>query len=411
MKVLLICKSLPPHVSGGIQTHTWKLSEWLMHLGHSVTILTAGSLRKGLVTTRKEGRTVIELPYLPGRRMPLAGKWAEEWAFNRAVRQWLRRNAQQYDIVHLQGRSGFMAAGHIRQVPVVQTIHGLIGVENRHGKVSRLSDRLHQRWATYWERRALEHAHALIAVSQETLHNIRSLSVHAVHKTRIISNGVELPLQAFRPDGYYFLFIGRLCRIKGIYPLVEAMKRLPKHIRLVMIGDGPERAGLEQAIADAGLQSRIQLTGALPQDAVFAYLKHAKALVLPSFFETHGIVLLEAAAFGKPVVATAVGGIPEVVDNLETGLLVPPDNPGALAAAINYLDTQPQEAARMGENGRQRVQSHFTWEKIARQTADLYSEVLSGWNASGEAAVPVRAGWSWPCTLTYGTPGQTCELS
>lgn len=395
MKVLLVCKSLPPHLSGGIQTHTWKLSEWLMHLGHSVTLLTAGSMRKGLVVSEKEGRMVIELPYLPGRRMPIAGKWAEEWAFNHAARQWLRRNAQQYDIVHLQGRSGFMAAGRIRNVPVVQTIHGLIGVENRHGKVSRLSDRLHQRWATYWERRALEHVHALIAVSQETLHNIRALSVHSVHKTRIISNGVELPRQSFRPEGYYFLFIGRLCRIKGIYPLVEAMKRLPEHIRLVMIGDGPERAGLEQAIESAGLQARIQLTGALPQDAVFAYLKHAKALVLPSFFETQGIVLLEAAAFGKPVVATAVGGIPEVVDSLETGLLVPPDNPGALAAAISYLETQPEEAARMGENGRRRVQSHFTWEKIARQTEALYSEVLAGWNTSDGAAAPLRAGWSY----------------
>lgn len=377
MKILLVCKSLPPGVSGGIQTHTWKLSEALVRLGHEVSILTAGSYKKGVQIAESGGRTLIELPYLPGRRLPLLGKWAEEWAFNVAARRWLRQYASAYDIVHLQGRSGFMAVGHTGQTPVIQTIHGLIGVENHHGKQTHWTDVLHQRWATYWERRALNGVHGLVAVSAETARNIGQLSAGALPKTSIISNGVGVPVQASEASEAFFLFIGRLCTIKGIFPLVKAMKMLPEHIRLVMIGDVPERQALERAIEAAGLQHRIQLTGALPQDVVFSYLQRAKALVTPSFFETQGIVLLEAGACAKAVIATAVGGIPEVVMDQENGLLVPPDDPAKLAEAMAYLDAHPEAAQRLGANGQNRVKALYSWEKVALETERFYGNVLA----------------------------------
>ncbi|MEZ4932850.1 MAG: glycosyltransferase [Saprospiraceae bacterium] len=106
MKILYVCKSLPHNFQGGIQTHVWKLSEWMVLLGHEVSILTAGSLAKGERKSVMGGRTIIELPYFPGRRLPFWSEAAEELSFNVAARLWLLKNQSSYDIIHLQGRSG-----------------------------------------------------------------------------------------------------------------------------------------------------------------------------------------------------------------------------------------------------------------------------------------------------------------
>jgi alpha-maltose-1-phosphate synthase len=104
-------------------------------------------------------------------------------------------------------------------------------------------------------------------------------------------------------------------------------------------------------------------------------LSHATAFVCPSVYEPLGIVNLEAMACGTAVVASKVGGIPEVVADGETGLLVPPDDPEALAEALNALARDPERANAMGEAGRQRAISEFDWGSIAVQTAKLYHEV------------------------------------
>jgi starch synthase len=119
----------------------------------------------------------------------------------------------------------------------------------------------------------------------------------------------------------------------------------------------------------------------LPRADVVQLLSHANAFVCPSVYEPFGLINLEAMACGLPVVATAVGGIPEIVVDGETGHLVPvPDNPSeaaalgqALAESLNRLLADPQEARRMGDAGRRRVLERFTWDAVARQTAELYS--------------------------------------
>lgn len=394
MKILFVCKSLPPAVIGGIQTHTWKLSEWLVRMGHEVSILTAGNWRMGTRSLQCDGRTLIEIPYLPGRKLPFLSTWAEEWAFNRAATQWLRRNSQAFDIVHVQGRSGFCFSGKQGATPVVATFHGLVSVENersgRHVNAN-FDTRLHEYWATFFEKKTLRRADACIAVSREMLHEIESVESTAVARTTILPNGVDVPAEFPTPADSFtmsknLLFVGRLDRIKGIFPLIEAMKSVRPDVRLVMVGDGPERAALERTIAQSGLKDRISLMGALPSEQVFEHIRSSFALVLPSFHETQGIVLLEANACGKPVIASDIPGIREVVRQGETGWMVTAGDPLELAAAINRVHNYPADARLMGETGRQHVSEKFSWKKIALETERLYGRVLAQKNQGQQAS-------------------------
>ena len=382
MKILIVCKSLPHRITGGIQTHTWKLSEWLLHLGHEVSILSAGSFLGGTKRYFLEGCQIIEIPYLPGRKLPLVSTFAEELAFNVAAARWLRVQASKFDVVHLQGRSGCMYAGAQLSTPVVTTFHGLVSVENTRIGVKRrfsLGRWLHEYWATFFERRAMQHSDANIGVSQEMGEKIRLLSPNGRGKVVVVPNGVDTPPlpESSETDPNLLLFVGRIERIKGIYPLVEAMQQVPAHIHLIMIGEGAERAGLERQIVAAGLQERIKMIGAQPSKVVFEYLHRATALVLPSFYETLSIVLLEANACGKPIVASDLPGMREVIQHQVNGLLVPPGEPETLAKGIAEIFADPSAAARMGEAGWMITRERYSWQKIALQTERLYGNLLA----------------------------------
>jgi len=385
MKILFVCKSLPPSVIGGIQTHTWKLSEWLVKLGHEVTILTAGSWRKGMRQFKSEGRNILEIPYFPGRRMPFFSILAEELAFNLAARRWLNKHSHDFDLVHLQGRSGFCFSGEQNKTPLVATFHGLVSIENdRSGKNKsrRLSTMIHEKWATFFEMKTLQHADACIAVSQEMLQKMELSAPGVQTRSSILPNGVDIQdasdlHTSNEHDRKQLLFVGRMDRIKGIFHLVKAMKYVHEDIHLTMVGDGPERKALEQKIEKMNLQDRITFTGALPSKQVFEKIESSFALVLPSFHETQGIVLLEANACGKPVIASDIPGIREVVIPDKTGILTPVGDPITLSEAINDLYSDPAKAEQMGQAGRQHVAEHFSWENIALQTERLYGQVLA----------------------------------
>jgi glycosyltransferase involved in cell wall biosynthesis len=169
------------------------------------------------------------------------------------------------------------------------------------------------------------------------------------------------------------LAAGRLSPEKGFFVLVEAAASLlgvDRSIGVVLFGEGPLRAGLEQRIADLGFRDRFVMPGFRPDlDRLIAA---ADIVVLPSFTEGLPNVALEASAAGVPVVATEVGGTPEVVADGETGILVPPGEPTALAAKISELLRNPELRGRMGAAGRQRMRDHFTFEAQASAYSRLF---------------------------------------
>ncbi|MEK7257969.1 MAG: glycosyltransferase family 4 protein [Bacteroidota bacterium] len=404
MNILLVSKSLPHNFQGGIQTHVWKLSEHLLRRGHEVSILTAGSWNKGIQRRSLEGRHLIELPYLPGRKLPFLSVSAEEFSFNLAARRWLLKNQTLFDLIHLQGRSGALFLKNKAQIktPVVSTFHGLISIEQdkAKGKQASFDQKMHRLVATKMEDRTLQNAQALIAISGEMQAAMEARQPAAAGKIRRIYNGIDVPeigdwrlvtgdLDApnhpspitnhpspITNHPSQILFVGRLTALKGVFPLVEAMKKVRRDIRLVLVGDGDARPELEKLVLKNGLQDRIHFAGALDSEQVKAWMRHCSALILPSYYETQGIVLMEANALGKPVIGVAVGGVPEVIKNRKNGLLLSDNRPETLAWGINHLFENEELAKKWGAWGRGFVQEKFAWGNIARQTEELYERLL-----------------------------------
>jgi glycosyltransferase involved in cell wall biosynthesis len=331
-----------------------------------------------------EGRHLIEVPYIPARKFPLLRTVAEEYFFNLAARNWLLTHQTEFDIIHLQGRSGNLFLKDKRQikVPVVTTLHGLISIEYQHQSnrfAHPLDRKIHRSAAERMEKFALQNSDALIAVSQEVVTEIERRNLEWKAKTKLIYNGIDLAdfeyikkisLPSVPPQ--YLLFVGRLSAIKGVFPLLEAMKLVHSSIHLVMVGDGDARPELERLILENNLSNRISLMGAQSGECVANWLQNSYALILPSFYETQGIVLMEANICGKPVIATAVGGVPEVVEHGRNGLLVPSHEPSTIAKSINYLYDNPTLAQNMGKWGKN-YDSNRTFlsknhQRLSRQT-------------------------------------------
>ncbi len=265
--------------------------------------------------------------------------------------------------------------------------------------------------SSFAERTAIEAADAVIAVSAGMRDDILACYPGvAPERVRVIHNGIDpsvyRPVQdtaalvdhGIDPDRPSVVFVGRITRQKGVVHLLDAAEHLHPDVQLVLCAGAPDTPQIAQEFRDH--VARLRDTGAavvwieqmLPRPEVVQILSHARVFVCPSIYEPFGIVNLEAMACGAPVVASAVGGIPEVVAEGETGLLVryeatddalrSPADPDRfardLAAQINALVDDPARAARMGAAGRARVEERFSWTAIAGATADLYRSLVGG---------------------------------
>jgi starch synthase len=177
------------------------------------------------------------------------------------------------------------------------------------------------------------------------------------------------------------VFVGRITRQKGLPVLLKAGQQLGPAAQLVLCAGQPDTPELAAEVTElvAGLRATrsgvIWLPQMLPKREVIQLLSHATVFACPSLYEPLGIVNLEAMACGTAVVASRVGGIPEVVSDGETGILVPPADPAALACALSSLLADAGRAAAMGRLGRERAIADFGWPAVAAQTAALYAEL------------------------------------
>jgi starch synthase len=253
------------------------------------------------------------------------------------------------------------------------------------------------RISSWAEKTSFEAADAVIAVSagmrDDVLTAYPALDASRVH---VVHNGVDTELYAptgddaglrkvgVDPDRPFILYVGRITRQKGITHLLAAAERLDKDVQLVLCASAPDTPQLAAEVTTrietlrAAGHTVLHQTEMLPREDVISLLSYAAAFCCPSIYEPLGIVNLEAMACRAPVVASAVGGIPEVVQDGVTGLLVPykpedlPAFEEGLASALAAVVGDPLRGRELGRAGRQRAVDLFSWEAIAEQTVTVY---------------------------------------
>ena len=398
-KVALFTNEYPPHVYGGAGVHVEYLSRALAKLLP--------------VEVRCFGNQQVNAPQLTVRGYT---QWDETkhgtdprytGAVDALARSLLMaKDTLDADIVHCHTwytDMGGLLASKLWGIPYVLTIHSLEPL--RPWKVEQLGNGYHL--SSWIERTALEQANAIVAVSQETREDILRLFNLAPEKVHVIYNGIDLEeyqkttsttaltKYGIDPARPFVLFVGRITRQKGIMHLVNAIPNIDPELQVVLCAGAPDTPEIGRelqervAAVSAERPDVIWIPEMLARPDVIQLYSHATVFCCPSVYEPFGIINLEAMACETAVVASAVGGIKEVVVPEETGLLIQlklrpgsfdPEDPAAfsaaLAAGINRVARDQALRERFGANGRRRVEAHFSWDAIAQKTLALYRSLL-----------------------------------
>lgn len=380
MNVLLLSREYPPHVYGGAGVVVDHLSRALARRA-SVEVRCFGDNEQ-----TRPGLTVHG--YSPWERLAGGADAAYAPALEAlSVGLAMARDPVRADVVHTHtwyvGLGGMLVQA-IHGLPLVVTLHSLEPL--RPWKADQLgTGYLVSSWA---ERLAVERADRVIAVSAQMRADILANFRVEPERVVVLHNGVDAKAftrterrEALDRHGVrepYALFVGRISEQKGIFQLLEAARQLPEGVQLVLCASSPDTPELLTRLQTAvsGRPEIRWINAMLPVEEVVQIYSHAAVFVCPSVYEPFGIINLEAMACGTPVVASRVGGIPEVVADGETGWLVEPDDPAALAQALRIALADPQRARRMGEAGRRRVEAHFSWDRIAALTMDVYQQAI-----------------------------------
>lgn len=278
------------------------------------------------------------------------------------------------------GTVGRIAAASVRPRPrIIHTFHGHV-LEGYFRPVV-------QKGFLAAERHLARHTDVLVAVSPQVRDDLLALGVGTPERWRVIPLGLRLdsfaavtgPAGQLRrrlglsADDQLVGAVGRLVPIKDLATLVHAVARLPQ-VHLALIGDGEQRAELQRLVDVLGLRHRVHLPGWA--DDVAGWVSDVDVVALTSRNEGTPVALIEALAAGRPVVATAVGGVPFVVRDGASGWLVPPGDPGAVSEALAACLGDRPEAARRAASGRAEVLERFTADRLVRDVRALYREVL-----------------------------------
>lgn len=386
MHVLRLCSAfeLPPMVLdgrvarfdpiGGMQTHTAELTRGLDALGVSQVVL----------TTRPPGappeQVVSDATRVVRVGLPVA-TFRQVWWLPAARRLWeLARGAE---LVHAHLAEDLAVvplalAATQGRVPLVVTVHTSL----RHTlRVTDPRSAVLKSVGAMLEHVGERRAAAVLTLTPRLAGLLRHRGVDA-GRIHVVPSGVRPALfAADHPEPFPHLgrprvvFVGRLAPQKGVEMLVRAAARLrTSQAHVVVVGDGPNRAGIENEIERLGLRRRVHVTGFVPHDLVPAVLAHADLFVMPSLYEELGSAIVEAQWAGVPIVATRVGGIPDVVEDDVTGLLVPPRDPAALARAVDDLLTNPHRARSLARRGKATA-ALYDWTRLAAQVLDVYDTV------------------------------------
>jgi glycosyltransferase involved in cell wall biosynthesis len=366
---------------GGVAGVVNNLARQLVAAGHRVTFFHANT--SSVLLTR--GSTKVGFPQIrmlclfpSGRDLSWRGLLASLVLFPSTLVQllWMLRR-ERIDVVnvHYPGSQAFFALCRLlTPIKLVTSVHGADIFPNGVA-------RDHYSWA---RRLLLNRSDVIVANSVSFREDFLGVFPHFRDKTTFIHNGVDWeelhpPTIPTPPDiGPYVLCVAAHNQKKALEVLLQAFAKVARKnaaYKLMLVGDGPLRADLEKLAVDLQLNERVIFAGQLERREVVIRLHGCTVFVLPSRSEPFGIAIAEAMACGKPVVGSRVGGIPEIVDDGQDGLLVEPDNPAALAEAIRRLASDESLRKKLGSQAVAKIRDRFLWEHTGAAYQRLFSEL------------------------------------
>ncbi|MGI3781805.1 MAG: glycosyltransferase [Janthinobacterium lividum] len=395
MQVALVSEHASPLAAlgavdaGGQNVHVAELASGLTRLGHDVVVYTRRDDPDLPETVRTDdGYDVVHLDAGPARGVPKDGLWPLMPAFADALRRHLRTRTP--DVVHAHfWMSGWAATRATRglSIPTFVTFHALGSVKRRHQGSADTSpaERVEVELAV------AERASRVVATCRDEVAELAAIGVD-LDRVDVVPCGVDV--RHFTPDAaplddpprrepYRIVSVGRLVPRKGFATVVEALVSLPG-VELVVAGGHAgtgaveaEQVRLQTLAEDLGVADRVHFVGQVGHFLMPALLCSADLVVCSPWYEPFGLVPLEAMACGVPVVASAVGGMLDSVAEGETGLLVPPQDPAALATAVQGLLSDPARRRAYGRAGVRRARSRYSWDAVATATAEGYERALA----------------------------------
>ncbi|MFQ5988197.1 MAG: glycosyltransferase family 4 protein [Dehalococcoidia bacterium] len=406
MRICLLCNRGNMYC-GGQGVYLYYLSRELQRLGHEVHVIVGPPypyIPEGIGEHRVENLNFFEFGFpkqapfkvftplnlydLAGTRL---GMFTEMFSFSIRAYQKLRQllHDKRFDIIHDNQTLGYgILLMKAFEIPVVATVHHPLPIDRR-TDIAHL-DRAWERFGRIMfypflmQHLVTKRMDRVIAVSASAAEETKNAFRVPQSKLRVVHNGIDTDM--FRrldgerkEQGRLIIVANTPDRKKGVVYLLRALQLLKAKIdvKLTIVDRGAPDNEYTPALARRyGLEERVAFTGRVDVEELVRCYATAEVAVVPSLYEGFGLPAAEAMACGLPVVATTAGALPEVVEDGRSGILVPPRDPHALAGAIERLLGDEPLMQAMGEEGRRRVERHFTWEKAARKTLDVYQEVL-----------------------------------
>jgi glycosyltransferase involved in cell wall biosynthesis len=369
MHIAMVNATFPPEE--GIGYYVYNLSQQLLERGHTVTVVCRGRYRSERSTL--DGITVIKAPLIPVYpfHMDVHGIF---------VNRILRSMKDELDLIHAHEPLTPVVKS---DTPLVSTIHTSVIEDAKQMDQGSLGELLYSLTARVSSRRIIQsqadRSAKVATVAASVAEELREY--YGLDAVSVVGNGVnpeEFSPVETEPEQPYLLYVGRLGHRKGVEDLIDAAENvLSTHeIRLKVVGKGPLREKLTEMTRERGIHDRVDFLGHVDRDRLVELYQRATVHVIPSHYEGLPTVLLEAMACGRPVVATAVSGSLDVIEDGSNGVLVPARSPDRLATAVSELLDDPDRRDRLGHAARETVLAEYTWEAIADEYERLYREAI-----------------------------------
>jgi len=403
LRICLLSYRSNPHC-GGQGVYLKQLSRALADLGHHVEVLSGppDPQLDGDIPVHRVPSLDLYDPADPFRlprpaelaSLPNVYEWLnvstmgfpEPFLFGLRAYQFLQRNGHRYDVIHDNQSLSYGLWALSRCLPTLATIHHPITVDldiairaERYfwRKLKQL------RWYSFihMQKQVARTLPYILTVSECARRDISRDFTIPLERFRIVPNGINTdlfyPLPDVQRDSHRIIVTNSAdTPLKGLIYLLHAIAEIRRRrpVRLVVIGQPKPNGTIERLVRKLNLAEQVSFTGRISSAAFVREYARAGMAVVPSVYEGFGLPAGEAMACGVPVIATTGGALPEVVG--DAGILVPPRDTPALAAAIENLLDDPAKAAALGQRGYQRVQAHFTWQRAAEKTVAAYREVI-----------------------------------